>query len=280
MRNVLHPAGLALVLLLTAAATGAQESDDPYASDSRIYRDRVRLDVGWVFATWDSDATLDPSGGGSGTTVDLEDDVRLGDRTDDFYVDGHYRFRPRHRLELSYYSLARSASYTLQRTIEWGDSTFDIGADVKADSDVQLASLGYAWSFVRNDRVEATLEGAVSYIETNLSLEGTTNTGSFSRERGNADIPYPTLGLSIECPLHRRVSFDASVAGLGGVKVSGVEASIVSATAGFRFYPARHVGIGVHWLAWQLDANTTDTPRELHLDWGWNGGVGSVSFVW
>ena len=272
------PLFLASLLLAVAGSAAGQGASDPYQGDM-AFRDKVRLDIGWVFASFDSKASLDGSGT-SGTTIDLEEDAGLEKDTNDFFLRGHYRFKPKHRLEASYYALRREGERVLTRTIDWGDEEYVIGGTLKTDMKSSFGRIGYAWSFVKKEKVEVALHGDLAYIESGITLEGDTSSGSIRKEDGSAGFPYPTIGLSLGGNLGHHVVADLRVDAIGGVEVGGVKGSILAGEVGVRYYPTSHFGIGVHWLLWEMDAKTTDASRDFEVDTGWDGATGTFSFVW
>lgn len=276
MRRAFAP--LAVILLALAGTAAAQGGSDPYQGD-RKFRDRASIDLGWVLATFDSKASLD-SATGPGTDIDLESGLGLEKDTNDFFLNGYYRFKPKHRLEASYYSLRREGTRVLDQTINWGDYTWDVNATVKSDTKATFGRIGYAWSFVKKDRGEVSLHGDIAYFETGLTIEGITSSGTARKEDGSAGFPYPTIGLSSNVYLGKRTVMDLRLDWIGGVEVSGVSGSILAGEIGFRCYFTQHFGLGAHWLLSEMDATTTDSSRELEVDWGWDGLTGTLAFVW
>lgn len=266
------------VSLLAAGSALAQGAADPYKGD-RAFRDRANVDLGWVLASFDSQMSLDPSGG-SGTTVDLEDGVGMDKDTNDFFFRGYYRFKPKHRIEASYYGLKREGNRVIDQQIVWGDYTWDVNALLESESQATFARVGYAWSFVRKPKVDVNFHTDLAYLETGLTLRGTTSTGTYADEDGSAGFPYPTLGLSLNGYLGKHVVADLRLDWIGGFEVSGVEGSILAGEIGVRGYLTRHIGLGVHWILWEVDASTTDADKDLEVDYGFDGLTGTLSFVW
>lgn len=266
------------VTLLVAGAASAQQGSDPYQGD-RKFRDRANFDLGFVMAGFDSTASFDRAGQ-PGTSIDLEEDLDIDSDTNDFFLRGYYRFKPKHRMEATYYALRREGEKVIDRTINWGDLTWNANATVKADSKASFGRIGYAWSFLKKDKGEIALHGDLAYIETGVSIEGTTDTGVYGKEDGSAGFPYPTIGLSAMGYLGKRTVIEGRIDWMGGFEFSGVSGDLLAGEVGVRCYVAKHFGLGVHWLLWELDAQKTKDNNDLEVDWGWDGLTGTFSFVW
>src|SRR5262245_36308164 len=97
----------------------------------------------------DATATARP-----GTSLNLEDELDLKDRKGTPYIDLGMRLGENWRLEFEYYSLKREATKSLTRTINWGDTTFPVGANVNSKFDSTNYRITGGWSFIKNQQAE------------------------------------------------------------------------------------------------------------------------------
>ena len=141
MRGLLILAGAVVVLGVVPGAQ-AQSSD------------RWGLDFGWFASSFNSQLRLDSEEAGTGTTIDMEDDLGLDSNRGDFRFQGYYRFNPRHRIQLGYTRWKRTAERVIDREIQWGDQIYEVDARVATDLQSDWYKLAYKYSFVNNDSVE------------------------------------------------------------------------------------------------------------------------------
>jgi hypothetical protein len=110
--GALHGAWLqaltALVLISGPAIANAQSADF----------DRFSVSLGLFVTDRDSKTRLDGEIPGSGTEIDLENDLGLDKSDSVFRLDSYYRFNEKHRLDFSIFDLSRTASKQIERDIE------------------------------------------------------------------------------------------------------------------------------------------------------------------
>ena len=91
---------------------GATLSTPLLAADGDNYwmkTDRLSIGVGIFFVEEDTEVTLSPSGG-LGTPVDFQDDLGFDEDEEVVRIIGHYRFKPRHRINFGYWDLSRDTT--------------------------------------------------------------------------------------------------------------------------------------------------------------------------
>ena len=65
------------------------------------------------------------------------------------------RLGRRHRISYGYFSLSRNSNLVLDEEIQFGDEIFPVNAVVESDFRTQFAQLGYSFSFLARDKIEA-----------------------------------------------------------------------------------------------------------------------------
>ena len=99
-----------------------------------IEQERSAIYVGAYFANFDTKIRLSSGPAESGTIVDAESDFGLDDSSTNLFFHFDYRFRPRHRMDFTFYDLSRKGSNVIERDIDFGDVTFPAGATVNTGS--------------------------------------------------------------------------------------------------------------------------------------------------
>ncbi|MEN9684429.1 MAG: hypothetical protein RLZZ28_215, partial [Bacteroidota bacterium] len=108
--------------------------------------ERFRLSAGFFTAVNNTNIKLGNNSGSIGTDIDFENDLGFNRQIQTFMADFQWRISRRSRVNFSYYALNRSSSYSLQKTIKFGDSTFNLNANVKGifNNTIYRISWGYA----------------------------------------------------------------------------------------------------------------------------------------
>lgn len=175
MTNLFDTKRLLLLAGLAIVAVGALPLATPAAAQNRALPwKRVGLQAGAYLPTFNSDVTIDSAALGTGTTVDLENDLGVDESLTSFRVDAFWRFLPRHRLDASYYRLERDGSRVVNRTLRIGDQTFTVGATVTSEIDFDIYQGSYSYSLIHNETFDlaASLGAFVGDVAINFSAAG------------------------------------------------------------------------------------------------------------
>ncbi len=184
-----RPVAAAAVLACSASSALAEMPQDRFWAGLEYFYPTVS-----TTARFDATATARP-----GTTISLEDELDLKDRKGLPYLDLGMRLGENWRIEFEYYKLDRTGTKTLTRQIDWGDTTFPIGATVSTTFDSTIYRLTGGWSFVKNQQAEVGLGFGLHITDFKTLISGQGNgvlTGfGFQTEGHNQTVPLPTLGL-------------------------------------------------------------------------------------
>jgi hypothetical protein len=211
----------------------------------------------------DATATARP-----GSSISLEDELDLSDRKGTPYVNLGMRLGDAWRLEFEYYSLKRSANKTLTRTINWGDTTFPVGANLTSQFDSTIYRITGGWSFVKNQQAEAGVGFGLHITDftTQLSGQGTgvlSGTG-FQREAHDALVPLPTVGLYGTYVVTPQVMLRGRVDFLS-LKYQDYDGRLLNwmVAVDWRFSKNVGAGLGYRYVDYKLEATKTDFTGEV-----------------
>jgi len=158
--------GLLFLGALPVAAQNAKQKQNLY--------DKFQLNLSVTGVILNSDIRIDGSGG-TGTDIDVEDD--LGMEKTKIQPRFSLRWRPgrRHELEGGYQWARRNADKRLSRDIEFGDSSFTAGADIHSTFNTDLAFLTYRFAFMAKERTQigAALGLGVLFLDVGVAALGT-----------------------------------------------------------------------------------------------------------
>jgi len=254
--------------LLAAATLGAlAASTAAVAQENGARRERASIVLGTFITDRDTSARLD-SDSGSGSDIDLEDDLGLEGSTTVARLGGYWWLNERHRFDAAYFDLSRDASKRLEETIEFGDETYTISTVVNVKSDLTVVKADYTFAMLNRDRGYLGITGGLYVSQTTLELSVANLSTS---EEQDITAPLPVIGLRGDYAINDRFTLR------GAVQIFDYSADNVDGRL-TDFYVGADYGIGDHWavgLAWNavsmnLSAET-DRGLEGALDWGYDG---------
>lgn len=192
---------LALLVVALSATVSAQG----------IASETVTARVGAYFTRVSTDISASANGI-AGTDIDLENDLGLSssDTNPVFQLD--WRFAQRHRLELQYFALSRSATRNIDREINIDGDTYPINTTVSATFKSQVTALTYFYSVWQTPQHEVALGLGVhnTTFKPSLSASGAGLSTSLS-----ADVPLPVLALRGDMQFNERWIGSSSVKWFG-----------------------------------------------------------------
>jgi hypothetical protein len=233
--------------------------------------DNFWFQLEYFYPTISSTARLDfPGTNVPGTKVELEDDLGLSDRKGTPYVLAGMRIGENWRIELEYYRLKRSATLTIDREIDWGDTTFPVGGSVSSKFDTDIYRLTGGWSFYRTPTAEAGLGFGLHMTDfkTQLSGQGSGPGGvSFQTEGSDQLVPLPTIGLygswlvADSWLVRGRIDYlSLSYEQYDGELVNAM------ATVSWRFAKNWGVGLGYRYVRYVVESTKSNFHGEIKYD--------------
>jgi len=244
---------IVFVVVVLAVITGAFSAP----ASAQLYDHKWSLKLGGEIATFSSTAQLDSQETGIGTKIDLEKDLGLDTRKNNFRFDGTYRFSRRSQVELAYSQRVRSNRHELDRDIEWGGVTYHAAALVKTRFTTNLLRGAWKYSVIDGDAVEGGFSLGVStfWLSSRISGQGEVagNTLQYHSRDKNVVAPIPVAGLFLDWAFTRqavlRLSgdyFDASYNDRAG--------TLTDATAAIDVTPWPNVGLGLayNWSSLEI----------------------------
>lgn len=222
--------------LLAAVPVLAEDAAIHPKLDTRLY-----LDVGGYIPAVDTTLRVDRAGG-SGTVLDLEDDLDFEDRPIFPYALLNLRLGQRWRIEGEYFSIDRDKTTVIDRELEIGDSVFPINTTVNSffDTDVYRLSVGYSFLKRPNAEMGAVLGAHVTTFDLGIRSEGTFASVS---EAADTLAPLPTIGLYGSYAFSPRWLMQGRV-DYFTLEYEEYSGTLLNFNVGLEFQLAKHVGLG------------------------------------
>lgn len=215
--------------------------------------DRFTLTVATFRPSIDTNVRLDSSALLAGTEFDLEEDLALDDSDNLLSIEAMWRITQRFSLEASYFELGRSGSTTLSQQLDFGDQTFNVNEDVTTTLNTDIASLVLQYSFWHNEKLDIAGSAGAYLMKVEARIDPTSSTTL--SESADVDVPLPLLGLRFAYNFTPRLSLNMK-ARYFDVDLSDVEGSMINFLAGLRFDLFKHLGVGIGYEYFDVDATS------------------------
>jgi hypothetical protein len=286
-RREMRRIGVALVALVVLAAAPVLAQSIVSESGREAIRgvpDGWGFELGSFWQTFDTKVRLDGKNG-EGTEIDFESDLGLRRRLADFQVGTFYRFSDRHRLDLSYLSWGRTNAHTIDQDIQWGDVTYEAGAEVTTKADAQMLNAIYKYSFFNNGKVDFVLNGGISALWNDFALsgEGTISGGETASgiitEGKNVIFPIPVIGVHFEMTLMKRLFWRAE-GNFFAASISGYNGNLNELSTSIVYFPTRNVGVGAGFSSTYYDVTKSgEEGGDLQVRYGFSGVTAYLHFL-
>jgi hypothetical protein len=199
MNHKMKFAFLLLLIFLWQPAPAEDDDDESVApADNKEYRGGTLRLGAFSVGNINTRAYFGPVDIPLRGAIDISEDLGLGDHLVAFRSSFVYRFSKRHAMSIGYYRINLDGIVQLERTIELGDSEFDIGIDVNSSYDEQITKFAYNFIFHDEGRVMLSVAAGVHFSKAQLSMQalGAIPGGTALDEIENRSItaPLPMIG--------------------------------------------------------------------------------------
>ena len=234
---------LALLVLLIGVVPGKAEAQDVV---NHLY-DKFQFGASAAAVVLSSDIRIDNSNGTEGTEINLAD-IGVSKSTFSGTVVASWRPGRRHELELGYLYVSRGGDRTLTEDIDFADTTFTVGAQIKSKFSAPTLALTYRFAFLAKENTQVGFQVGVGALFFGIDIDalGTgTGGGSYSAEKSLTG-PTATLGLfgNFRAGDHWYFGVDA---GALGATISGITATIWSGGGQARYFIDNHWAFAGGW---------------------------------
>jgi hypothetical protein len=194
------------IRLIAVIAFGASTSSMASAQSSpaqALLDDRVVIHVGAFMLNTNVRANLN---GRSGTNPDIDFDKDFGRSNDAARVraDVLWRITPGHNLRFMYFDNSVDRSRVIDRSISWGNATYELGARVDLRHELEIFELAYEYAFIRRPDYELAASLGVHVTNTTMQLSGIANVtrpdgsvenAAATTRSSSLPAPLPVIGL-------------------------------------------------------------------------------------
>ena len=229
--------------------------------------ERASIMLGAFITDRESNTRLD-SDNGTGTELDMEDDLGLESSTNVARLGGYVWLGRRHRLDGAYFDLSRTATIPIQETIDFGDQTFQINTALTTESDLTIIKADYTFAVLAKDRGYLGVTAGLYVAETGFALSQPTLGRAESED---VTAPLPLFGLRGDYAINDRITLSgaAQVFAFSTDELDGhLTDFYIGADYGFGQRMA--VGLAYNRVSMNIGAEE-DNGFNGRIDWGYDG---------
>ena len=262
--NVIRAAMTLLGIFVSSSAVSQQAS---WTINPGL-QDALTLEVSAYAPKVDTTARFDSATFGAGTTVNFEEDLGLDDRKIQAAVLGRLRLGDRWRIEGEYFSLDRSGTRAINRTINWGGNIYPVGIVVNSEFDSDIYRLSAGYSFIKNPQAEFGIALGLHVTDFTASLAG----ANVAKRTGDALAPLPTIGfygayaITPRWLLSGRVDFFS-------LNYNDYDGSLINLVGAVDYRFTRNFGIGVGYRYVDYDLEVTKSSFTGSVQYQFSGPV-------
>ena len=246
------------------------------AGESGLLDERCSLALGTFFMSSDTSLRADAfTTGEIGTPFNFEDTFQLDDENV-FRVDASWRVGSRHLLRAMHFESDRSVSNVIDRDINFGDETFPIDAQVRADFDFDITELAYEYVLLDHDNYQLGASFGIHNAGFRIGLSADVNSpGGDATVKIAEDVrtnaPLPVIGLQGRWHIAGDLYAQAH-AQFFKLAFGGYEGDLQDYEAALIWQVTQHVGVGAAYSTFVTQVETDDRDHfEGQLRWRYSG---------
>jgi hypothetical protein len=216
--------------------------------------DRVWVDFGGAINEVATNAALSGSQG-LGVTVNFEDVFDLPGSKTTFRLVGTARITEgRSYIDFGYVDINRSASRIIEQDIDWGDYTFQAGAQVAARFATQFIYVAYRYDFLHEEKIRISGSAGITYLNIETSLSGQASYDDpndpgppvvdFFASEASQGAPVPLIGLNLDWALTRRLVLRTN-SRFFRINFAGIDGGLYETGVRLNWYFAKYFGMGL-----------------------------------
>lgn len=241
--------------------------------------DRFKIGAGFFAATTTTDIKLGNTSGGSiGSDIDFEKDLGLKRNVETFLANFQWRISRRWRMDFSYYQLNRSSSKTLERTINYGDHTYNVAATVSSyfNNTIYRASFGYA--ILAKPNAELGLLIGAHTLQSSMGVGLVAGgAGAAYKDNFNFTAPLPDFGIWGGVALSKRLALNGEFDYLS-IAAGDFKGEIVGYNAALSFKALKQLDLSLGYTGFNFSIDANTNHQNAHIGWGYNGPSLTVDF--
>ena len=240
-----------------------QAAENTESSADESYPDKFKILLGaYIVDDTNTEVAINSPIGNIGTTINMQRDLGADDKLSVPRLDGYYRFNDKHRLDFSWFNVAREGTKTTTFEIKVGDETFAVNDVVVSKVDTTFLKLAYGYSFYKSPKVELSFIAGLNMLDYSVVVDNQT-TGRV--EAADVTAPLPVFGLSMAYAISPRWLVHYKVETFYIELDNEIRGSLLNTELGVEYRLFKNMGLGLGLSRFALDAkvNTSSYSGSL-----------------
>ena len=232
---------------------------------------------GYALVRFDTTISLTAADSGLGASFNPVETLGMNVENQVLRIDGYYRFKPKHALTYSWYSINSDGNRTIDETFEWVDEdgntiTVPVGAQVVSNMGYDIYKLGYLWSFHHTDKVEMGVGAGLHITRLALGLDVDTTTGPISTEDVDTTVPLPVVSFVVNYKINPKWAWFIKTE-LFALKFDKWAGSYRDVTFGVEYRAWKNVALGAGISSNNLELEEDEEDYDLNYNQTIAGGL-------
>ena len=253
-------------LIFAGASQAARaQSDSPAQA---LLDSKFVVNLGGFIVGTDTTARLN---GSTASNPDVDFDETFGKASDATRVraDALWRITPTHHVRFLYFDNTINRSHVIDRTIEWGDYTFQAGVNVDSQTKFKIVELAYEYAFLRQPTYEVAGSLGIHYMQLSMRLSGAAtlkdsngnvSQASFTTKESSVPVPLPVIGMRAGWAVAPNWYLDIQ-GQIFKADIGEYNARVTDVRAGATWMFSRNFGVG---LGYNRFRTTVDVDKESY----------------
>jgi len=259
------------------AATAKQSAKPP--RDVPWFVERFKISAGFFLALANTDVKVSNKAGNIGTDINFQNDLGFNKSTGSFLGDFQWRSSSRSRFDLSYYVVDQSASYTLQKTINFGNNTYDVNSTVSSFFNTDIYRFSYGYAIISQPNYEAGLLVGAHIIRFNvgLGLTGEHISAAVCNDFGFT-APLPDFGIWGGYAFGQQWAVNGEFDYLA-LTIDNISGRILGYNISTTYRAIKNLSFSLGYTGFNFKIDATRKNLVGDLKWGYNGPTVSATFA-
>lgn len=197
----------------------------------------------------------------------MTDDLNVDGSNKMIRLDGYYRFSPRHRIDLNWYTYTRQGNATIGTDIQFGKDLFTTSSDIDSKFKNSLLKFGYTYSFYHVEEAEFGLSLGFHFFDLDANLRADELDAD---ESGGALFPLPNLGLRFAYSISSR--FQAmGTSQFFFIDIGDYRGALTDFLVALEYRALRNLGVGLGFNRFVFDIDSRDKDFRGSFETTFNG---------
>jgi len=207
-----------------------------------------------------------------GTAIDLEDDLGFNQSTIAFLGGLEWRASRRSKFELNYFQLNRKSTHTLEKDIEFKDTTYHTNTSLGVTTKGAIFQFSYSYAIFLNPRYEAGVAGGVHIVGSKFGMSlASTVAGTINKETDfDFTAPLPDLGIWGGYAINKRWAVKGAFNYLA-LTIGDYRGRVLSYNAGVMYGILKNLNASLVYAGLNIKVDVTKDHFNGDFKWGYNG---------